>query len=188
MLRLLMTVVSLTAISACSSVPKTIQSAPSGDVQLTQVLQAKSDNAGKTVRWGGEIIKVENKNDASLIQITQYPLNHYGRPITSKKSLGRFLARTPEFFDPVVYKAGTLITFSGKTTAETQTRKVDEKQLLMPVIDITDSYRWQPRYYGQRHSDFYGDPFFSPYNSFYYNRWYGNHWYGSRFGYRYYYW
>lgn len=175
----------LMVLSACSNVPKNIKSPPASDVQLNQVLANKQSTEGKPVRWGGEIVAIENTDDVSMIQVVQFPLNHYGKPITDRNSLGRFIARSNAFFDPLVYKKGSLITFFGTATTETAQRQIDEKQVMLPIVDVTDSYRWQA--YTPRPSTVYYDPFFYPHHSFYYNRWYGHPWYGPRFGYRYYY-
>ena len=175
----------LMTISACSNVPKNIKSSPASEVQLNQVLANKQNTEGKSIRWGGEIVEIENTAEVSMIQVVQFPLNHYGKPMTDKNSLGRFMARTTDFFDPVVYKAGSLITFTGNATTETTQRPIDEKQVILPIVDVTDSYRWQA--YEAQPSTIYYDPFFHPYYGSYYNRWYGRPWYGPRFGYRYYY-
>lgn len=184
-MRLSLIVIFIAALTACSNVPKQIKSPPAQDVQLNQVIANKEMMAGQPVRWGGEIVEVENTNDASLIQVVQFPLNHYGKPQLNNNSQGRFIARSEQFFDPAVYKQGRLITFSGKATTDIAKRSIDEKQIIMPVIDVTDSYRWQPT--EPRPTTYYHDPFYSPYHSFYYNRWYGHPWYGPRFGYRFYY-
>lgn len=184
-MRLSLTVILLTALTACSNVPKQIKSPPADDVQLNQVIANKELVASQPVRWGGEIVEIENTDDVSLIQVVQFPLNHYGKPQLNKDSQGRFIARSNEFFDPAVYKQGSLITFSGIATTDTAKRSIDEKQIIMPIIDVTDSYRWQV--YEPRPSTYYYDPFYYPYYGFYYNRWHSHPLYGPRFGYRFYY-
>ncbi|MCX4189512.1 Slp family lipoprotein [Methylophaga sp. OBS3] len=176
---------SVSILAACSSVPQNIKSAPTNDVQLNQVIANKSITEGNLVRWGGEIVSVENANDMTFIEVVQFPLNHYGKPDTYEDSQGRFVARTSDFYDPVVYKEGRLITFTGVVAGETANRKVDNRSLLMPIIDVNESYRWQRTDRSSR--AYYTDPFYSPYDSFYYNHWYGNPWHGPRFGYRFYY-
>ncbi|MDT8310104.1 MAG: Slp family lipoprotein [Methylophaga sp.] len=184
-MRLSCIVLFLVALSACSSIPKNIKSPPVSDLQLNQIIANKQSTQGELIRWGGEIVEVENANDFSMIQVVQFPLNHYGKPQPNENSQGRFIARSTQFLDPVVYKKGSLITFSGITTTDTVNLSVDEKQVIMPIIDVTDNYRWQA--YETRPSTYYHDPFYNPYHRFYYNRWYGYPWHGPRFGYRYYY-
>lgn len=183
--RLLLLSLSALFISACSNVPKTIQSAPPGNTQLQDVVLNTTAKSDEIVRWGGEIIEVENNNDYSIIQVVEFPLNHYGKPNPIRSSAGRFLAKTENFVDPAVYKKGDLITIAGEYQAETNSRIVDEKEVSMPVIQIIESYKWQP-YQPPRQSLYY-DPFFHPYSRFHYG-------YGYRVyprmgfgGYRYYY-
>lgn len=172
-------------LAGCSShIPKQISTAPTNDLQLYDVQNQIEKHSNKEVRWGGELVSVENSNQSTLIEIVQYPLNHYGKPLINKDSQGRFVAETNEFIDPVVYKKGTLLTFSG-TLKGSVIRKVDEKDLTMPVMQINNMYRWQPYRSIQR------DPFYDPfyYNGFYpYTGYYNRYWYHPRFGYRYYYW
>lgn len=175
----------LMAISACSNVPKNIKLSSASEVQLNQVIANKRITEGKPIRWGGEIVDIDNTDDFSMIQVVQFPLNHYGKPMTDRNSLGRFMARTTEFFDPVVYKSGSLITFSGNATIETTQRRIDEKQVMLPIVDVTDSYRWQA--YEAQPSTIYYNPYIHPYHGFHYNRWHDRPWYGPRFGYHYYY-
>ncbi|MCL5975061.1 MAG: Slp family lipoprotein [Gammaproteobacteria bacterium] len=173
----------LVLLSGCSNVPKQISTAPVDDIQLNEIKGQVDSFSAQQVRWGGEVVSVENNNDSSIIQVVQYPLNHYGKPITNQPSDGRFLAKTTEFIDPVVYKEGTILTFTGTLNGEA-VRMVDKKELSMPVINVSTMYKWQPYRTVQR------DPFYDPfyYNGFYpYHGYYNRYWYHPRFGYRYYY-
>lgn len=173
----------LALLSGCSNIPKQISTAPANDIQLNEIQGTIENFSNQEVRWGGEVVSVENNHEFSIIQMVQYPLNHYGKPITNQASEGRFLARTSDFIDPVVYKEGTLLTFSGKVDGEA-TRQVDKKELSMPIIKVSSLYKWQ-RYQSVQRDPFY-DPFY--FNGFYpYHGYYNRYWYHPRFGYRYYY-
>jgi len=128
-------------ITACSSAPATIQHAPRGDIQLKQVIPDADAHVGEAVRWGGKIIEVKNQQDFSRLQLVQFPLNRYGRPVESRESQGRFLVRSHAFLDPEIFTIGSMLTVYGKI-AETSTLKVDQKTLTLPVLDIIDSQRW----------------------------------------------
>lgn len=183
--RLLLLSLSALFVSACSNVPKNIQSAPPGNMQLQDVVSNTISKSDERVRWGGEIIEVENKNDYSIIQVVEFPLNHYGKPNPTSSSAGRFLAKTETFLDPAVYKKGDLITIAGEYQAETSSRIVGEKEVSMPVIHIIESYKWQP-YLPPRQSLYY-DPFFHSYSRFQYGYGYIGHPRMRFGGYRYYY-
>jgi outer membrane lipoprotein len=128
-------------ITACSSAPATIQHAPRSDIQLKSVSANVEAHIGEAVRWGGKIIEVKNEQNFSQIQLVQFPLNRYGRPVESNESQGRFLVRSKDFLDPEIFTTGSMLTVYGKISEKT-TLKVDQKTLTLPVIDIIDSQRW----------------------------------------------
>jgi outer membrane lipoprotein len=157
---------------ACSTLPKTIQDPPRHDIQLETVAGQVSSYLNKPVRWGGKIITVNNDDQQSLLQIVQFPLNGFGKPIVTKASQGRFVIQTKQFLDPEVYKPDRLATFSGVIHSEQQ-RLIDQKTLLLPVIQMTESHLWaeQPSvkpyyegyyFYPHPHYDFYGRRYFLP--------------------------
>ncbi|OUR64868.1 hypothetical protein A9Q79_06135 [Methylophaga sp. 42_25_T18] len=133
---------------ACSSLPPAISTPPAEDLQLKQVMVDIERFIGTTVRWGGKIIKVNNDENFSTVQMLQYPLNSFGTPKTKETSQGRFFSQTTKFLDPEIYKEGTLATFSG-TVQSAETIQVDKKSLLLPVINIQESHIWSNRYKGQ---------------------------------------
>ena len=129
-------------LTACSShIPAEIkQSAEnSPDIQKTQL--NPSQYIGHNVRWGGTILQVENKQNASWLSIVGFPLNSYGRPLTSVESTGRFIAIIDEFLEPIVYTNDRQITFSGKFI-KTESRKVGEFLYDYPVIKIEHYHLW----------------------------------------------
>jgi len=141
---------SLVLLSACSSLPPAISDPPVEDLQLKQVIVDVERFIGKTVRWGGKIIKVNNDENFSTVQMLQYPLNSFGTPKTKETSQGRFFSQSTTFLDPEIYKEGSLVTFSG-TVQSAETIQVDKKSLLLPVINIQESHIWSDRYKGQSH-------------------------------------
>jgi outer membrane lipoprotein len=144
-------------LAACSSVPESIKKAPVSDWQLAQIKADASSHKGEAVRWGGQVVKVENDDNGSTLHIVQFPLNSFGRPDNKADSQGRFLAHSRDFIDPYIYKSGTLVTVAG-TVADITTVTVDQKQLKTPVVDIRDIYRWSPQQY--RDPYWYDDPYY----------------------------
>jgi len=142
----------LLLLSACSSVPVAIKKAPEPDLQLMQVSNKTAQHKMNRVRWGGQLINVENDELGATLQLAEFPLNSYGRPITTKKSQGRFLVHSKEFVDPYIYKPGTLITVAGIIASEEKVQ-VDKKQLRLPVIEATQLYRWTESAY-QRSAEY----------------------------------
>lgn len=95
------------------------------------------------IRWGGEISKVENKADKTWIEIVRRPLWGDGKPKTSGKSDGRFIASFTGFADPVVYEVGHLLTVVG-TIEDKIKRPIGEYEYVFPIVGVEGSYLWKP--------------------------------------------
>jgi len=168
----------LLLLTACSNVPVAIKDAPSPDLQLAQLSNASS-HEGQRVRWGGQVVKVENTDEGSTLHIAQFPLNSFGRPDTDDHSDGRFLAYSKKFIDPSIYDKGTRVTVAGLVANES-TIKVDQKTMTVPVVQISDIYRWTMPSYDR-------DPYWRGYPYYYDHFGYSighprghSHWYYNR--------
>lgn len=138
---LIITIFALT-LSACGTAPSnTDQRGPYGAVQLEQVTPAVDSHTGQSVQWGGKIIEVNNFQNYSQLQLVQFPLNRYGRPIETGKSQGRFFVRSNDFLDPEIFTVGSFLTVNGEVV-DKATVKVDQKDLILPVVKLADSQRW----------------------------------------------
>ncbi|MGR9014783.1 MAG: Slp family lipoprotein [Gammaproteobacteria bacterium] len=148
-------------LNACSNLPPTIKNPPLFDISYTQAIEDVAHYKNAPVRWGGVIVGVENEQDFSLIQVLYYPLNDEGRPQTDQPNEGRFLIKSPEFLDPVVYTKNTEITVAGTIVGELE-RTIGKKVLRLPLVAATTIYRWQVYVY-----DNYYDGFGYGYNPYY---------------------
>lgn len=180
---------SLIFLSACSSVPPAISNPPAEDLQLNQVALDVEHYIGTKVRWGGKIIKVNNDERSSTLQILQYPLNSYGRPKTNKTSQGRFIIKSKKFLDPEIYKEDKLVTFVGLVQSK-KTIQVDQKSLLLPVVNSFNSHIWSERQAGTSHyyiGHHHGGMYYG-YGYYPYGRYHDHYWgYGAGRYYPYYY-
>lgn len=131
-------------ITACAHLPPDIENPPRHDLSYQKALANIKNFHTAPLRWGGEVIGVENLQDSSLVQVLYYPLNGDGKPQTEKKPLGRFVIKTPEFLDPAIYTHGRLVTVAG-TLSGTIERKVGEKSLSLPLVTATTLHLWPLR-------------------------------------------
>lgn len=138
----------LLALTACSTVSTSFQHPPAGDVQVSQVIHEPTTYIGQAVRWGGKIIAVHNDENSASIELVQFPLNRYGRPIATETSQGRFVVSSDSFIDPEVFQQDVMVTFLGNITG-TKTLTIDQRELVVPVMSMTDSYRWIDKYTGK---------------------------------------
>jgi len=132
-----------TLLGACASqVPRPIREAPLGPT-LEMVRGHVQQYIGTDVRWGGSIVKVENRPAETVLEIVARPLQDYGRPAEEGESSGRFLARYSGFLDPMIYTKGRSVTVVGKIAGEEQ-RPIDKYTYGFPVVAIENYYLWEP--------------------------------------------
>lgn len=131
-----------TLVAGCASqVPREIREAPAGSPSEAAVRVEPDKYVGTRVRWGGKILKVENRPNESWIEIVSYPLESSGRPDEERASGGRFLARNTGFLDPAVLATGQAITVTG-TLESGVSRLIGEFSYKFPVVKIEAYYLW----------------------------------------------
>lgn len=153
-------------LGACTSLPQTMKDAHVADISYSQVTQNIDSYKDVPVRWGGVIIDVENEESFSLIQVLFYPLSYSGRPQSDELHGGRFVIKSTEFLDPVVYAKNKEITIVGTLNGEIE-RTVGKKIIQVPLIQSSDIHLWPERQnnygyggYGPYYYGSYGHPFF----------------------------
>ena len=146
--------------------PQAMRDAPVVDIPYTEASQNIDSHKDIPVRWGGGIIDVENEEDFSLVQVLFYPLNYSGRPQLNDPHGGRFVIKSTEFLDPVVYAKDKEISVVGTLNGDIQ-RTVGKKVIRVPLIQSMAVHLWpkhQNNYYGYGgygpyHYGYYSHPF-----------------------------
>ncbi|NLV24192.1 MAG: hypothetical protein GXY54_05360 [Deltaproteobacteria bacterium] len=135
---------------------------------------------GKSLLLGGLIVGNKNDEQGSELEIYSYRLGLGGEPTSPRKNEGRFLARTNEFLDPVLFAPNRLVTLTGTIAGET-TRELAGKDYRYPLLRIGEIHLWPEE--RLRSSDYYYYPYpFRPwpyYGPFYYD-WYYRDYYRRR--------
>tara|TARA_B100000676_G_C18056521_1_gene834788 strand:+ start:1458 stop:1934 length:477 start_codon:yes stop_codon:yes gene_type:complete len=147
--------------------PKAIQNINVVDVTYSQAIQNIDAHRNTLIRWGGIIIDVENEKNFSLIQVLSYPLDYSGRPQVSEEHGGRFVIKSTEFLDPVVYSKNNEISVVGELNGDLQ-RTVGKKIIRVPLIQSIGIHLWPKRQnnryghgkYGWHPYGYYSYPFF----------------------------
>lgn len=159
-------------LTACASpIPETIKVAPPDNPELEAVLGNATGYESRQVRWGGEILETDNRENATRLTVLARPLVRNGKPdYDTDDSPGRFIAIVPGFLDPKVYGDKRMITVTG-TLRHSEPGKVGEFAYTYPVVEVQDYYLWPketlmpPLGY-----PWYYDPWY--YDPWYYDRWY----------------
>lgn len=112
---------------------------------FSDVLSNPDDFQGQTVIWGGKVIEIQNKDEFTELVVLQLALNSQHWPVDSDKSQGRFLIRSDQFMDPVIYPPGALITVVGRLQGA-ESRLIGEMHYQYPVIDVVEIKKYDPQW------------------------------------------
>ncbi|MDR2013310.1 MAG: Slp family lipoprotein [Rhodanobacter sp.] len=140
-------------LTSCATVPAPLQG------QFAPVTPRDTASAGATgqpVRWGGEIIKVDPKKDATCFEILGRKLDDTARPRLRTPSDGRFIACHMGFYDPEEFARGRELTIVGRITG-TEQGKVGDFDYTYPRVAADTIYLWPKRLPVQ---PYYYDPWF----------------------------
>lgn len=130
-------------LAGCASYPEKLQVTDPNVLVSYQDAASKADQVkGQSIRWGGAIVKVENKEKSTMLEMVYYPLTSYGRPLSSDESMGRFRIHVNGFMDPMVYQVGRLMTFTGELTG-VEEGLVGEHKYVFPSANVTNYYLWK---------------------------------------------
>jgi outer membrane lipoprotein len=131
-------------LAACATPLPTAVTAPAqGDPGVAAVRLDPSRYLGTAVRWGGTIARVDNRADATEVEVVSRPLEGGGRPREVDRSEGRFIARMPGFLDPAIYASGRALTVAA-TVEGGVTRPIGEFPYRFPVVRATAWHLWEP--------------------------------------------
>lgn len=161
---LLLSAVGALALGGCATIPQPLQ----GNFPPVSLDAARSGATNATqVRWGGEIIETQPREQQTCFFVLAEPLDSQARPRTSGDSLGRFVACKQGFYDPEVFAKGRELTVTGTLDGTIQ-HKIGQYDYTYPRVDANNVYLWPRRpLYIQRPYDPWGpwgpcDPFWSP--------------------------
>ena len=131
-------------VAGCSVIPAAVDR-PVSDPQplLGQVQSTPDQFRDQVVRWGGTIVRIDNRSDTSVIEVVARPLQSNARPEKNGMSPGRFLIVTANFIDPEIFKAGSDITATGSLEG-IEVRKIGEHDYRYPVLRADGYHLWAP--------------------------------------------
>ena len=129
-------------LTACSSqIPPDISQGFKNSPSISKIQAEPEVYLSQPVRWGGVIIKIENRQNTSRLTIVAYPLSRNGEPQVYKNSIGRFIASFNLFLEPQVYKRDRIITLTGQFI-KAETISVGKFPYNYPVIEVKQHFLW----------------------------------------------
>jgi len=159
----LLLIVGVVVMSGCAIVPDSID-VPENTVLVsyTKAVTASHQALGQKARWGGIVVGVENKPNATFIEMVHFPLNHYGKPRRNDETVGRFKVKIEGFVDPIAFEEGRSATFLGVLTSPTS-GMVGEQPYIYPTIIAEDYHMWREQ------TTYDVNPFFFNYHTGWYS-------------------
>lgn len=116
------------------------------NVRFEDILKNPEAYKDTTVVLGGSIVRVENLENRTLVEVIQHRLNSQLKPINPDESAGRFFVEFDDFKDPAIYSPGRFLTVAGKVRG-VEKRKLGKMDYDSPVIAPVEHYLWRQRGY-----------------------------------------
>lgn len=138
---LLWAILIVTGLTACSSIPEKIKQAPASNITPDEARQRPQDFQDQSIRWGGEVIQIENKPTLTQIIILAKPLDKDGQPASNKTHYGRFIAQIERFIEPSLYTPGRDVTVTGTFSGIIE-QMVGEYPYRYPTVAVDTIYLW----------------------------------------------
>ena len=152
---------------SCAPLSKEVMRQVDETLTYQTVQKNPQDFLGKTVLWGGVIVKTTTRQTETILEVRQSELDIEKRPKNLDSSAGRFIVRYDGFLDPVIYKEGREITVAGEIAGK-ESLPLGGIQYAYPVILAKEIHLWEkidPLYYRYPHWDYppYWGPYWYPY-------------------------
>ncbi len=105
------------------------------------VVQNADEYLGKSVYWGGQVVRTINLPLSSEVEIVAYKLSRQGKPDVTSPPLGRFIAVSDGYLESVDYASGRLVSVRGQVEAVRQ-GKIGQSSYLFPLISVSELKLW----------------------------------------------
>ena len=129
------------ALGGCATIPQPL----TGNYAPVTLEAARSGSAGAApVRWGGQIVETQPREQQTCFFVLASPLDSQARPQSGEEGLGRFVACKQGFYDPEVFAKGREITVTGTLDGTVQ-HKIGEFDYTYPRVAANNVYLWPKR-------------------------------------------
>jgi outer membrane lipoprotein len=170
--------IALSLMGCIHVIPKETLKQVDRSLSFAELREAPTAHKGKVALLGGVVVKAENKDKGTLLEIYQTKIDSQGRPIGLDRSGGRFLALFQGFLDSEIYCKGRKVTIVGAVEGE-KVGKLGDLDYHYPYLVIKTIHLWEKepsvyRPYPWRFRDpWWGDPWYPWYRPHWRLRWRG---------------
>lgn len=153
--RLPLLIVILTCTGCVSAISDRLRSELDPSISFPQLLKSPDAYIGKKVMLGGVIVRTNNYEEGSEIEVIQKELDHTDYPEYGDYSGGRFIFIYKGFLEPEIYAEERKVTGAGRIVGVREGR-VGEKVYQFPLIEVEELKLWE-------NADNYYYPYYYPY-------------------------
>jgi outer membrane lipoprotein len=123
-------------LGGCASTTQTADTGPTPEQIISGAASAE------TVHWGGQIVRVKNLRDRTLIEVLAHPLDTEGRPQLNGPTQGRFIVERSGFLEPEEYSSDRLLEVRGRLDGFTD-GQVGDAPYRYPVVAADFLQLWE---------------------------------------------
>ena len=137
----LLPVLAAALIAGCASAPPFPAAGVDAALTPKAAVQAPQSALGRTVVWGGTIVRSRNLAHSTRLEVLAYPLDGGQRPESDKPAEGRFLVDKPGYLETVDYAPGRRVTVHG-TVRGVHRGAVGRMPYRFPVVVADGLHLW----------------------------------------------
>ena len=134
----------LIAAGCAGVVPPELAKEVAPNLNLTQVRENPDQYKGKTVLWGGRIIRSVNKKEGTLVEVLQQDLDTNERPKETDETQGRFIVSMKGYLETALYHYNREVTVVGEV-AEVKSLPLGEIQYNYVLLRGKELKLWPKR-------------------------------------------
>lgn len=127
-------------LGGCASSPFDTQGREPAALGPGEALEQR-DASGARVIWGGRIVGIVNRGEATELEVLALPLGPGDRPRREADGGARFVILHPGFLDPMTYAPGRFVTVMGRFSG-VESRSVGAFPLDHPVVSAEQLELW----------------------------------------------
>jgi len=132
----------LILISGCGPVlSQAVIDESDANVLLGELQRSPENYLGKSVLFGGTIVRAGNDASGSWAEILQRPLGYRLEPKLNDQTGGRLLLKSNEIWDEQIFAKGRKITLVGKVEGK-ETRSLEAITYDYPILRVTEYHLW----------------------------------------------
>ncbi|NUO08913.1 MAG: Slp family lipoprotein [Candidatus Brocadia sp.] len=128
-------------VSCAPVISKQVREQVRPEVTFTEVFNDPQRYKGQMIIVSGIVIKTENTEEGTLIQVLQRPPGFRGKPKDVDETGGRFLALDSRYLDATVFTEGRAVTIAGKVQGK-RVLPLGETEYTYPLIYVKELYLW----------------------------------------------